>query len=144
MGLHNNVPTFTYISATGITVNYNNKVYTVQSFYTNKKYIYWDSDYKTILQASNTMPISSEKIHLVLINDNGIVTTVPSTSSNFEINYDGDSENAIKSRVYALYEKNKELGDKYVAIEQDVDVIKQIVGSGTGDTDLDDIIALRF
>ena len=106
MGLYNNVPTFTYISATGITVTYNKKVYTVQSFYTNKKYIYWDSDNGTVLQASNTMPTRSTKVHLVLINDNGIVTTVPSTSENFEISYDGDSDDAIKSRIYALYQKN--------------------------------------
>ena len=132
MGLYNNVPTFTYISATGITVSYNNKVYTVQSFYTNKKYIYWDSDNGTVLQASNTMPTRSEKVHLVLINDNGIVTTVPSTNENFEISYDGDSDDAIKSRIYALYEKDKELGDKYMAIEQDVTGIKQTVGTSDG------------
>ena len=132
MGLYNNVPTFTYISATGITVNYNNKVYTVQSFYTNKKYIYWDSDNGTVLQASNTMPTRSEKVHLVLINDNGIVTTVPSTHENFEISYDGDSDDAIKSRIYALYEKDKELGDKYMAIEQDVTGIKQTIGTSDG------------
>lgn len=132
MGLYNNVPTFTYISATGITVSYNNKVYTVQSFYTNKKYIYWDSDNGTVLQASNTMPTRSEKIHLVLINDNGIVTTVPSTHENFEISYDGDSDDAIKSRIYALYEKDKELGDKYMAIEQDVTGIKQTIGTSDG------------
>ena len=134
MGLYNNVPTFTYISATGITVSYNDKVYTVQSFYTNKKYIYWDSDNGTVLQASNTMPTRSEKLHLVLINDNGIVTTVPSTSSNFEISYDGDSDDAIKSRIYALYEKDKELGDKYMAIEEDVDGIKKTIGSSDGKT----------
>ena len=133
MGLYNNVPTFTYVSATGITVTYNDKIYTVQSFYTNKKYIYWDSDNGTVLQASNTMPTRSTKTHLVLINDNGIVTTVPSTSENFEISYDGDSDDAIKSRIYALYQKDKELGDKYVAIEQDVDGIKQLVGTSDGE-----------
>ena len=133
MGLYNNVPTFTYVSATGITVTYNDKIYTVQSFYTNKKYIYWDSDNGTVLQASNTMPTRSTKTHLVLINDNGIVTAVPSTSENFEISYDGDSDDAIRSRIYALYQKDKELGDKYIAIEQDVDGIKQFIGSSDGE-----------
>ena len=129
MGLYNNVPTFTYVSATGVTVTYNDKIYTIQSFYTNKKYIYWDSDNATVLQASNTMPTRSTKTHLVIINDNGVATTVPSTSDNFSISYDGDSNESIKSRIYALYEKNKDLGDKYIAIEQDIEGIKQIVGS---------------
>lgn len=130
MGLYNNVPTFTYVSATGITVTYNEEIYTVQSFYTNKKYIYWDRDNATVLQASNTMPTRSFKRHLVLINDNGIVNEVPSTDENFSISYAGDSDEAIKSKIYALYESNKEFGDKFVAIEQDIDGIKQIVGSG--------------
>lgn len=135
MGLYNNVPTFTYVSATGITVTYNEEIYTVQSFYTNKKYIYWDSDNATVLQASNTMPTRSFKRHLVLINDNGIVNEVPSTDENFSISYAGDSDEAVKSKIYALYEKNKEFGDKFVAIEQDIDGIKQIVGSGgSGDS----------
>ena len=131
MGLYNNVPTFTYVSASGITVTYNEKIYTVQSFYTNKKYIYWDSDNATVLQASNTMPVRSFKRHLVLINDNGVVKEVPPTHEGFSITYSGDSTEAIKSKIYALYESNKEFGDKFIAIEQDIDGIKQIIGSGT-------------
>ena len=145
MGLYNNVPTFTYVSASGITVTYNKEVYTVQSFYTNKKYIYWDYDNATVLQASNTMPTRSFKTHLVIINDNGIATLVPSTYEGFEISFSGDSDEAIKSRIYALYEKNKELGDKYVAIEQDIEGIKQIVGSGgsggSGNSDVIDRVS---
>lgn len=142
MGLYNNVPTFTYVSASGITVTYNKEVYTVQSFYTNKKYIYWDYDNATVLQASNTMPTRSFKTHLVIINDNGIATLVPSTYEGFEISFGGDSDESIKSRIYALYEKNKELGDKYVAIEQDIEGIKQIVGSGgSGNSDVIDRVS---
>ena len=133
MGLYNNVPTFTYISATGITVTYNKSVYTVQSFYTNKKYIYWDSMNPTVLQASNTMPTRSLSCYLVLINDGGIAQEVPSTNEEFEINYLGDSSEAIKARVHALYENTEEFGDRFVAIEQDIDGIKQIVGSSEGD-----------
>ena len=141
MGLYNNVPTFTYVSASGITVTYNEEVYTVQSFYTNKKYIYWDYDNATVLQASNTMPTRSFKTHLVIINDNGVATVVPPTYDGFEISFNGDTDEAIKSRIYALYEKNKEFGDKFVAIEQDVDGIRQIVGSSdpNGDSILDRI-----
>lgn len=139
MGLYNNVPTFTYVSADGITVTYNEEIYTVQSFYTNKKYIYWDYDNATVLQASNTMPTRSFKTHLVLINDNGIAKTVPSTYEGFEISYTGDGNESVKAKIYALQQKDKELGDKYVAIEQDVAGIKQIVGS-SGTLDLGGLI----
>ena len=132
MGLYSNVPTFRYISATGITVTYNGTIYTVQSFYTNKKYVYWDSSNPTVLQASNTMPTHSLTSYLVLTNDNGIITEVPITDENFSINYNGDSNESIKAKIHALYESNKELGNKFMAIEQDVDNIKQIVGETGG------------
>ena len=132
MGLYSNVPTFRYISATGITVTYNGTIYTVQSFYTNKKYVYWESSNPTVLQASNTMPTHSLTSYLVLTNDNGIITEVPITDENFSINYNGDSNESIKAKIHALYESNKELGNKFMAIEQDVDNIKQIVGETGG------------
>ena len=109
MGLYSNVPTFRYISATGITVTYNGTIYTVQSFYTNKKYVYWDSGNPTVLQASNTMPTHSLTSYLVLTNDNGVITEVPITDEKFSISYSGDSNENVKAKIHALYESNKEL-----------------------------------
>ena len=123
MALYNNVPTFSYIHATGISVIWNNEVYMVQDFSTNLKYVYWSADLPNQLNASNVMPNRSSKQYLVLVNDNGIATEVPPTSENFSINYDGNSVQAMKSRVFGLYQKNEEFGQKFVAIEENIDGI---------------------
>mgnify|MGYP003246233702 FL=1 len=135
MSLSNNCPTFSFISATGITVTYNNEIYMVQDFATNKRYIYWNSDTPHQLNASNVMPNRSTKQHLVIVNDNGMHTLVPSTSDNFSISFDGNSNQAIKDRIFGLYEKNEQFGNKFVAIEQDINGIKQIVGDNGESSD---------
>ena len=135
MSLSNNCPTFSFISATGITVTYNNEIYMVQDFATNKRYIYWNSDTPHQLNASNVMPNRSTKQHLVIVNDNGMHTLVPSTSDNFSISFDGNSNQAIKDRIFGLYEKNEQFGNKFVAIEQDINGIKQIVGDNGENSD---------
>lgn len=135
MSLSNNCPTFSFISATGITVTYDNEIYMVQDFATNKRYIYWNSDTPHQLNASNVMPNRSTKQHLVIVNDNGMHTLVPSTSDNFSISFDGNSNQAIKDRIFGLYEKNEQLGNKFVAIEQDINGIKQIVGDNGENSD---------
>lgn len=128
MSLSNNCPTFTYIQGNGISVVYMNETYSVQSFYTNKKYIYWDVSNKTVLQTSNVMPERSSGRFLVLINDNGIATVVPSTSDDFRISFDGDNDETVRAKIFALYDKNKSQDDKFVLVEQDINGIKQIIG----------------
>ena len=128
MSLSNNCPTFTYIQGNGISVVYMNETYSVQSFYTNKKYIYWDVSNKTVLQTSNVMPERSSGRFLVLINDNGIATVVPSTSDDFRISFDGDNDETVRAKIFALYDKNKSQDDKFVLVEQDMNGIKQIIG----------------
>lgn len=135
MSLSNNCPTFSFISATGITVTYNNEIYMVQDFATNKRYIYWNSDTPHQLNASNVMPNRSTKQYLVVVNDNGMHTLVPSTSDSFSISFDGNSNQAIKDRIFGLYEKNEQFGNKFVAIEQDINGIKQIVGDNGENSD---------
>ena len=129
MALYNNVPTFSYIHATGISVVWNEELYMVQDFSTNLRYVYWNADLPNQLNASNIMPNRSNKQYLVLINDNGIATEVPPTTDDFNIYFDGNSTQAIKDRIFGLHEKNENFGDKFVAIEQDIDTIKQIIGS---------------
>ena len=134
MALYNNVPTFSYIHATGVSVVWNGELYMVQDFSTNLKYVYWNADLPNQLNASNIMPNRSAKQHLVLVNDNGVATEVPPTTEDFSINYDGNSVQAIKDRIFGLYEKNDYFGNKFVAIEQDIDGIKQIVGDSGEDS----------
>lgn len=135
MGISNNSPTMSYIHASGISVVWNNETYMVQDFATNKKYIYWNADLPNQLNASNVMPNRSTKQHLVIVNDNGMHTLVPSTSDNFSISFDGNSNQAIKDRIFGLYEKNEQFGNKFVAIEQDINGIKQIVGDNGESSD---------
>lgn len=135
MAIQDNSPTFSYVKLDGISVTWNNEIFMVKDFATNKKYIYWNADIPNQLNASNTMPNRSTVQHLVLINDNGVSTIVPPTDDNFSISFDGNSEQAIKEKIFGLYAKNEEHGEKFIAIEQDIDGIKQIVGE-TGGSDL--------
>lgn len=135
MGISNNSPTMSYIHASGISIVWNNETYMVQDFATNKKYIYWNADLPNQLNASNVMPNRSTKQYLVIVNDNGMSTLVPSTSDNFSISFDGNSNQAIKDRIFGLYEKNEQFGNKFVAIEQDINGIKQIVGDNGENSD---------
>ena len=135
MGISNNSPTMSYIHASGISVVWNNETYMVQDFATNKKYIYWNADLPNQLNASNVMPNRSTKQYLVIVNDNGMATLVPSTSDDFSISFDGNSNQAIKDRIFGLYEKNEQFGNKFVAIEQDIEGIKQIVGNNGEESD---------
>ena len=128
MGISNNAPTMSYIHISGTSVVWNNETYMVQDFATNKKYIYWNADTPHQLNASNVMPNRSTKQYLVIVNDNGMHSLVPSTSDDFSISFEGNSNQAIKDRIFGLYEKNEEFGDKFVAIEQDIDGIRSIVG----------------
>ena len=135
MSISNNSPTMSYIHASGISVVWNDETYMVQDFATNKKYIYWNADLPNQLNASNVMPNRSTKQYLVIVNDNGMATLVPSTSDDFSISFDGNSNQAIKDRIFGLYEKNEYFGNKFVAIEQDIDGIKQIVGNNGEESD---------
>lgn len=130
MGVSNNSPTFSYVHFSGVSVIYNNELYMVQDYATNKKYIYYNVDLPNQLNSSNVMPNRSLKQFLVAINDNGMATLVPSTSDDFSISFDGNSTQAIKDRIFGLYEKNEQFGEKFVAIEQDINGLKQIVGEG--------------
>ena len=135
MGISNNAPTMSYIHISGTSVVWNNEKYMVQDFATNKRYIYWNADTPHQLNASNVMPNRSTKQYLVIVNDNGMHSLVPSTSDDFSISFEGNSNQAIKDRIFGLYEKNEEFGDKFVAIEQDIDGIRSIVGETEETTD---------
>ena len=135
MGVSNNSPTFSYVHFSGVSVVYNNELYMVQDYATNKKYIYYNVDLPNQLNSSNVMPNRSMKQFLVAVNDNGMATLVPSTSDSFSISFDGNSNQAIKDRIFGLYEKNEQFGNKFVAIEQDINGIKQIVGDNGESSD---------
>lgn len=126
MSLLNNSPTFSYVSATGISVIYQDKLHMVQDFNTNKGYIYWNVETPTIFRASNTRPSTYIGQYLVLVNENGIAIEVP--NEDIKVFYDGNSVENMTDRIFGIYETNKEFGDKFVAIEETVDGITTTVG----------------
>ncbi|NJI80641.1 tail fiber domain-containing protein [Clostridioides difficile] len=128
MAIYDNSYTLSYIRITGCIVTYNEEVYTVQNESTNRKYIYWNANNPYKLETSNLMLDRSNTRFLIVINDNGIHTEVPNDSDIFNINYDGDSQKNIEKEIYALYETDKELGDRFISVEKDLDGIRQTVG----------------
>ncbi|MCC0707185.1 tail fiber domain-containing protein [Clostridioides sp. ES-S-0190-01] len=128
MAIYDNSYTLSYIRITGCIVTYNEEVYTVQDESTNRKYIYWNANNPYKLETSNLMLDRSNTRFLIVINDNGIHTEVPNDSDIFSINYDGDSQKNIEKEIYALYETDKKLGDRFISVEKDLDGIRQTVG----------------
>lgn len=128
MAIYDNSYTLSYIRITGCIVTYNEEVYTVQDESTNRKYIYWNANNPYRLETSNLMLDRSNTRFLIVINDNGIHTEVPNESDIFSINYDGDSQKNIEKEIYALYETDKALGDRFISVEKDLDGIRQTVG----------------
>lgn len=126
MSLQNGSPTLSYIQATGITVVWNGEVYVVADFYTNKRYIYWNTSFPNQFNASNVMPARSANQFLVLINDNGVATLVP--NEDIEVSFDGNSVQNLKERIYGIYEKNEELGEQFSTMYQDIQGIHTSVG----------------
>lgn len=131
MSLYHNSPTLSYISANGISVVYDKKMYTVQDFNTNKQFIYWNFETPTVFRASDIRPDTFPGQYLVLVNENGTAIEVP--NEDIQVYYDGNSIKSINDRIFGLYETDKEHGNKFVAIEQNISGISQTVGQHTED-----------
>lgn len=129
MGVFDNSPTKHYIRLTGIIVTYNENIYNVEDFYTNKKYVYWEADNPYVLKADNLLLNTSLRRFLVMINDKGMTQPVESQVSGFNISYDGNSIENIRKDIIGIHNSDKELGNRVTAIEIDVDGIHTTVGN---------------
>jgi hypothetical protein len=127
MSLYNNHPTFSYISATGISVVYNDTMYTVSDFSTEKKFIYWNEETPSVFRSSNTRPDTFIGQYIVLINENGTAVEVP--NSDISVYFDGNSVQSIMDRIYGIYDVNEGYGNRFVAVETNIDGIKAVIGS---------------
>ncbi len=126
MSLLANHPTFSYVSATGITLIYKEEMHVVHDFNTNKMLIWWDEGVPNVFQASNVRPDAKTGRYLVIVNENGTPMVVP--HSEIQLFFDGNSLANVTDRIYGLYEKNEEDGERFLAIEQDVTGVKVTVG----------------
>ncbi|MGL4801858.1 MAG: hypothetical protein ACRC18_06305 [Cetobacterium sp.] len=127
MALKDNNPTFTYLSWNDLLITYNEETYKIQNGHTNMKYVYWDITNPYILQCYNRTQQQSPGMYQIFINDNGIGTE--RSHDGLIVSWDGNNTDLIASQIFGLHETNKEIGSKFVAIETDIDGIKQIVGS---------------
>lgn len=122
-----NSPADSWIRITGVIVTYNNTLYQVVDKETNKKYIYWDADNPGTLKVSNVRLPEGNTQFLVVVNDNGKHTEVPTNSSIFNISFDGNSRKNTEEQIWGLYETDEEHNEKFVVIEKDIDGIHQTV-----------------
>ncbi|UUV14791.1 tail fiber domain-containing protein [Clostridioides difficile] len=134
MAITDNSYTNSYIRITGCLVNYDKELYQVQDDFTNKKYVYWNRENPYKFEFSDKMLDKGNTRFLIIINDNGVHTEYKNYSDIFSITFDGDSVKNIQKEIYALYENDKEFGDRFVAVEKDVDGIRQTVGLIQEDT----------
>lgn len=122
-----NSPADSWIRITGVIVTYNNTLYQVVDKETNKKYIYWDADNPGTLKVSNVRLPEGNTQFLVVVNDNGKHTEVPTNSSIFNISFDGNSRKNTEEQIWGLYETDEKHNEKFVVIEKDIDGIHQTV-----------------
>lgn len=130
MAIFDNSTTLGYVRIVGAIVTYNDMIYSIPEYITNKKYIYWDFNYNPYkFKVSDVTLPTSQTCKLVVQNNFGMHTVVPSTSDNFIITFDGDSMRNVEKKIFGLYENDKITGDKFVAVETDINGIKQVVGN---------------
>lgn len=128
MGVFDNSPTSHYIRLTGIIVTYNDKIYNVEDFYTDKKYIYWEADNPYVLKADNLLLNTSLRRFLIMLNDKGMSQPVESQIEGFTVSYDGNSIENIRKDIIGIHDSDKVMGDRVTAIEIDVEGIHTTVG----------------
>ena len=125
--LQSNMPTFTYVKWSGLVIRYNNDLYNISDYYTNKKYIYFDTTNPYELVDVNVRFKDDVTKYLIFLNDKGIGTVVP--QDDLALSWNGNNDKLIKDRIFGLYDSVDEHKKKFVSIETDIDGIVQTVGS---------------
>ena len=126
MALKDNSPTLSYVAWSDLLITYEGTTYKIQNSYTNMKYIYWDITNPYTLQCFNKTQQQAPGMRQVFINDNGMGTQ--RTHEDIVMTWDGNNNDLIASQIFALHESNKVTGNKFVAIETDIEGVRQTVG----------------
>lgn len=128
MGILNNTPTLSYLYFKDLIITYENESYQIQNSYTYKSYIYWDYNNPYTLIFSNEVLSEMAGRFYICYNDRGNYTLVPQTE--ISINFsEGVSKDLVTEKIFGIKEELKDNGEKFVTIEQDIDGIKQTVGT---------------
>lgn len=127
MAIRENTPTFKYVSVENLVITYNNKPYPIKNIYTNKKYLIWNIDAPNQLEESNVRPEESLLEYLIVINDNGVPTTL--NHDNLILSFDAATNGFYGNADFdAIKEQVAENTKKYNTLIKDVDGITNIIG----------------
>ena len=130
--LNKNYPTITYISWGGLVLAKNNEKYIIEDGETNKKYVYWRTENPTVLYDSDDWMNDTDSRYMIYINDNG--NGVEVAQEEITLYYtDIKNDSSISGAIAGKFD---EIEGKYYTISQDVEALKQTVGSEVteGDT----------
>ncbi|GAA0102498.1 hypothetical protein UT300012_32130 [Paraclostridium bifermentans] len=131
MALQDNNPQYRWVSWKNLLVTYENVTYQIQNSETNMKYIYWDITNPYVLQCFDRTQTQKPGFYQVFINERGIGTE--RSHEDLILSWDGNNIDLITKQIYGLHEENKENGNRFMYIEQDIDQIKNTVGTSTED-----------
>lgn len=131
MALTSNKPSFGQIAWDDLLINYNNKIYPIFNSNTDMKYVYWSVNDPSKLQCFNKTQPQSTGFYQLFINDGGLATE--RTHEDLILSWNGNNSDLLSGEIYALHEKNKETGSKFMIVERDIDGIKTIVGTSESD-----------
>lgn len=126
MALTHNNPGYYYISWENLLITYEGTLYQIQNSYTNLKYVYWDVTSPYELQCFNRTQNTKPGFYQLFINDRGQATE--RSHEDLIISWDGNNTDLIMSQIYGIHQDNKENGKKFVAMETDINGIKNTVG----------------
>lgn len=125
--LRDNNPTFTWISWNNLLITYDKNTYQIQNSETNMKYVYWDITNPYDLQCYNKTQKQRPGFYQLFINENGIGTE--RSHEDLIISWNGNNPDLIAKQIFGLHEENKATGNKFMAMERDIDGIRDTVGN---------------
>ena len=98
-----------------------------------QKYIYWEQDNNPfVLKESNEWIKETATRKMIYINDNGTGTEVPHTDISVYYNDTGSGNGGANKLAGEALGKFDELNNKYMTIVEDVNGIKEVLGSSSG------------
>ena len=133
MLLHNH-PATSYISWFGLVIiDTDETQYIITDGKSCKKYIYWEKENPYILKESDEWIKESTTKKMIYINDFGTGTEVPRNEDDIKLYYNDTGNGSTSRLVGEALGKYDELNGKYIIIQEDVNGIKEALGSETSE-----------
>ena len=117
MALLNNSPAQSYIYFENPCIEHNGTIYTINSMYTNKPYIYFDVSDPKILKAFDYRQ-PDENLILVVKNNDGFAMTVKSNA--LELTFDGINAKTLANKLNSVNKNSQEYKNELSDINDSV------------------------